>query len=113
MQQLLSSRPSLQLSLPQYVPPSKVELEWPSCQSLPGLKTNRTTTDQKHQIIKVPLTKAMQIPFNTDDRFEVAVRQVLRHVHPVLSVRVLISIHDFDFETVVSDNTVVLVILNH
>ncbi len=55
----------------------------------------------------------MQIPFNTDDRFEVAVRQVLRHVHPVLSVRVLISIHDFDFETVVSDNTVVLVILNH
>ena len=55
----------------------------------------------------------MQIPFNTDDRLEVAVRQVLRHVHPVLSVRVLISIHDFDFETVVSDNTVVLVILNH
>ena len=60
----------------------------------------------------------MQIPFNTDDRLEVAVRQVLRHVHPVPGVSVLIRtistrIQYFDFEIVVHDNTVVLAILNH
>jgi hypothetical protein len=65
----------------------------------------------------------MQIPFFTDDRLEVAVRQVLRHVHPVPGGHVLISndsvrtisirIQHFDFEIVVDDNTVVLFILNH
>lgn len=78
---------------------------------------------KKHQIIKVPMTRTMQIPFLTDDRLEVAVRQVLRHVHPVLSVGVLISkdsvrsisirIQYVDFEIIVDDNTVVSVILNH
>ncbi len=66
------------------------------------------------------MTRTMQIPFYTDDRLEVAVRQVLRHVHPVPGVSVLIrtflirtisiNIQYFDFEIVVRDNTVVLVI---
>ncbi len=65
----------------------------------------------------------MQIPFFTDDRLEVAVRQVLRHVHPVLGVgdlisddsvrTILIRIQYVDFEIDVDDNTVVLTILNH
>ena len=69
------------------------------------------------------MTRTMQIPFFTDDRLEVAVRQVLRHVHPVLGVGVLISddsvrtilirMQYVDFEIVVDDNTVVLTILNH
>ena len=75
---------------------------------------------KKHQIIKVPMTRMMQIPFYTDDRLEVAVRQVLRHVHPVLGVSILmrtifiktisISLQYFDFGIVVCDKTVVLVI---
>ena len=68
---------------------TKLNLSGRPAKALPGLKINRTTTDQKHQIIKVPLTRMMQIPFNTDDRLEVAVRQVLRHVHPVPGVSVL------------------------
>ena len=64
------------------------------------------------------MTRTMQIPFFTDDRLEVPVRQVLRHVHPVLGISVLISsdsvrtisirIQYVDFEIVVDDNTVVL-----
>ncbi len=49
----------------------KFELEWPSCRSLPGLKTNRNNHRPKHQIIYVPMTKTMQIPFFADDRLEV------------------------------------------
>ena len=49
----------------------KIELEWPSCRSLPGLKTNRSNHRPKHQIINVPMTKMMQIPFSVDVRLEV------------------------------------------
>ncbi len=69
------------------------------------------------------MTRTMQIPFFTDDRLEVAVRQVLRHVHPVLGVGVLIRddsvrtvsirIQYVDFEIMVDDHTAVSAILNH
>ena len=55
----------------------------------------------------------MQIPFFTDDRLEVACRQVLRHVHSVPGFKTSNSLQYFDFEIVVDDDTAVSVILNY
>lgn len=80
---------------------------------LTGLRNKQDHHRPKHQTIKFISILTVQIPFFTDDRLEVACRQVLRHVHSVPGFKTSNSLQYFDVEIVGDDDTVVSVILNY